>query len=288
MNSDAVFNQLKILWNEKEYEKAKQLLENALQKAGEEKQYQMYLNFGRELLTLYQFLKEGKAFDLAEDLLLLMEELQMEGSPEFATVLTNMAELYREAGKLKPAYQFYLQALRIYEEQYPAGHELFLSLYLEMSGLLAELGERENALVLMDQACGQLLQMKPCPKQKRTWVLTLAFLYLRFEKGEEAGRLFEHLLSSCDSTIKSTNSDAKKDLSYLVALSGLGEASFLSGAYKRSLDAYEKAGETMKKEYGETKEYAAILRNCSAACQQLNLKEKADYYKKKADQISEE
>ena len=93
-------------------------LSGCMDTAKEEGAYGIYLAVGNELLCFYRETERfDRAFSLAEDLLLLMEEFHLEESESFACVMINTAAAYNGAGLVSEALQFYRRAVLILEQK---------------------------------------------------------------------------------------------------------------------------------------------------------------------------
>ena len=114
MNIDDFFRQLDEYFRKNELDKVEPFLVGSLEQAKETEDYAAYIAVGNEMIGFYRSVSMfRKAFDIAEDVLLLMEELQLETSEHFATTLLNTATAYRAAGEMQQAYKYYQQALQI-------------------------------------------------------------------------------------------------------------------------------------------------------------------------------
>lgn len=142
MNIDEFFSRLDGYFQKNELDKAAPFLTDSLEKAKEAEDYASYITIGNEMIGFYRSVSMFReAFDIAEDVLLLMEELQLGESEHFATTLVNTATAYRAAGKPQQALQYYRQALQIYGRLLPEGDYRFAGLYNNMSILLEQMGE---------------------------------------------------------------------------------------------------------------------------------------------------
>ena len=126
MNIDEFFSRLDGYFQKNELDKAAPFLTDSLEKAKEAEDYASYITIGNEMIGFYRSVSMFReAFDIAEDVLLLMEELQLGESEHFATTLVNTATAYRAAGKPQQALQYYRQALQIYGRLLPEGDYRF-------------------------------------------------------------------------------------------------------------------------------------------------------------------
>ena len=120
MDMNVFFAQLDDYFAKSQIDQVEPFLCASLEQAKEEPDYGAYISICNEMIGFYRSISAfKKAFDAAEDVLLLMEELQLDRSEHFATTLLNTATAYRAAGNFKQAYVYYEQALQIYEGLIP-------------------------------------------------------------------------------------------------------------------------------------------------------------------------
>ncbi len=99
---DKIFEELKEIADGQRWEEVEPFLTGCLDEAREEENYGIYIGTGNELLRFYRETEQfKKALDLSEDLLLLMEELQLDETEHFATVMLNVAAACQAAGGRK-------------------------------------------------------------------------------------------------------------------------------------------------------------------------------------------
>ena len=88
MTTNEFIRKLDELFAAQEYEKVEPFMLSVLEEAKERDDYGLYLSVGNEMIGYYRSISQfRKAYQISEDMLLLMEELQMDQSAEFATVL---------------------------------------------------------------------------------------------------------------------------------------------------------------------------------------------------------
>lgn len=124
MTAQEIGNVLDRLLEGGETEKAEAYLISLMEKAKREEDYASYIVIGNEMIVFYRRISGfEKAFAAAEDVLLLMEELQMDQSAHFTETLLNAASVYMEAGQPRQAYACNAQAAGIYERILPFERE---------------------------------------------------------------------------------------------------------------------------------------------------------------------
>lgn len=281
MNTEQFWGHLDNLFQRNEIDKVEPYLLGELEKAKEAEDYPAYIVIGNEMIGFYRSVSQfKKAFDIAEDVLLLLEELQLENSEHFATTLLNAATAYRAAGELGTAYKYYLQALQIYEGLLPKDDYRFAGLYNNMSILLEQMNENEKAAELSKKALSIVCVLKNSEAEQATTLTNLALLYFKMDKPGEASKALEEALGIFEAT-----GGEQTDAHYSAALAGVGEAYFRIGDYENSLLSYEKALSKVKKHFGENQSYGILCENCAAVCECLKDKEKAEYYRKNVEEI---
>ena len=263
MNIDEFFSRLDGYFQKNELDKVAPFLTDSLEKAKEAEDYASYITIGNEMIGFYRSVSMFReAFDIAEDVLLLMEELQLGESEHFATTLVNTATAYRAAGKPQQALQYYRQALQIYGRLLPEGDYRFAGLYNNMSILLEQMGENEEAVALLQKALKIVRNLTESEVEQATTLTNLALLYFKLNREKDAG---EALKEALDLFEKSGNGEGT-DAHYSAALAGVGEAYYRIGDYENSLASYEKALEEVKKHFGENQSYAVLCENYATAC----------------------
>ncbi len=282
MNIDDFFRQLDEYFRKNELDKAEPFLVGSLEQAKETEDYAAYIAVGNEMIGFYRSVSMfRKAFDIAEDVLLLMEELQLETSEHFATTLLNTATAYRAAGEMQQAYKYYQQALQIYKGLLPKGDYRFAGLYNNMSILLEQMGENEEAVKLLKEALAIVEKLEDSRAEQATTLTNLALLYFKLDKTKKAAAALNEALRIFEEEGNAEETDAH----YSAALAGVGEAYYRMGDYANSLASYEKALIEVEKHFGKNQSYGVLCENCAAVCSSLKEEEKAEAYRKQAQEI---
>lgn len=280
MNIEKFFEQLDEYFQKNELDQVEPYLVRSLEDAKEAEDYAAYIAVGNEMIGFYRSVSEFRqAFDIAEDVLLLMEELQLGGSEHFATTLLNTATAYRAAGNAEQAYQYYRQALQIYAGLLPEGDYRFAGLYNNMSILLEQMGRNEEAAELLQKALGIVEKLEESRMEQATTLTNLAMVCFKMDKADEAAAALKKALEIFEKEGGGT------DAHYSAALAGVGEAYYRMGDYAASLASYEKALLEVKKHFGENQSYAVLCENCAAVCDCLKDGGKAQKYREQAQDI---
>lgn len=280
MNVDRFYETLDSYFAGQEIDKVDPFLVSSLQQAKEEEDYVAYISICNEMIGFYRSISAfEKAYAAAEDVLLLMEELQLDHSEHFATTLLNAATAYRAAGDYAQALRYYRQALQIYDGLLQPDDYRYAGLYNNMSILLEKMEENEEAISCAEKALAIIESLEGGEMETATTLTNLALLYFKVSRHEQAKELLERALSLFENCGENT------DAHYSGALAGIGEACYHMQEYEKALEYYEKALEEVKKHFGENMSYAVLCENCAAVCRKLGDAQKQSYYVERAKEV---
>ena len=280
MNVDQFYETLDSYFARQEIDKVDPFLVSSLQQAKEEEDYAAYISICNEMIGFYRSISAfEKAYVAAEDVLLLMEELQLDHSEHFATTLLNTATAYRAAGDYTQALRYYRQALQIYDGLLQSDDYRFAGLYNNMSILLEKMEENEEAISYAEKALAIIEKLEGGEMETATTLTNLALIYFKVSKPEKAKELLEQALALFEKSGENT------DAHYSGALAGVGEAYYHMQDYEKALKYYEKALTEVKNHFGENMSYAVLCENCAAVCERLGNQEKQGYYIEKAKEV---
>lgn len=280
MNVDQFYETLDSYFARQEIDKVDPFLVSSLQQAKEEEDYAAYISICNEMIGFYRSISAfEKAYVAAEDVLLLMEELQLDHSEHFATTLLNTATAYRAAGDYAQALRYYRQALQIYDGLLQPDDYRYAGLYNNMSILLEKMAENEEAISYAEKALAIIEKLEGGEMETATTLTNLALIYFKVSKPEKAKELLEQALALFEKSGENT------DAHYSGALAGIGEAYYHMQDYEKALKYYEKALTEVKNHFGENMSYAVLCENCAAVCERLGNQEKQGYYIEKAKEV---
>ncbi|MBD5488072.1 MAG: tetratricopeptide repeat protein [Lachnospiraceae bacterium] len=280
MNVDNFFMTLDSYFANQEIDKVDPFLVSSLAQAKEEEDYGAYISICNEMIGFYRSISAfEKAYVAAEDVLLLMEELQMENTEHFATTLLNAATAYRAAGDYEIALRYYRQALQIYNGILPPQDYRYAGLYNNMSILLEKMEENEEAISYANEALAIIENLEGGEMETATTLTNLALLYFKISQPEKAKEHLERALSLFEKNGENT------DAHYSGALAGVAEAWYRMQDYEKALTYYEKALDEVKVHFGENMSYAVLCDNCAAVCEKLEDEEKQQFYLRRAAEV---
>lgn len=280
MNVDKFFETLDSYFANQELDKVDPFLVSSLEQAKEEEDYGAYITICNEMIGFYRSISAfEKAYVAAEDVLLLMEELQMENTEHFATTLLNAATAYRAAGDYESALRYYRQALQIYNGILPPQDYRYAGLYNNMSILLEKMEKNEEAIGYANKALEIIETLEGGEMETATTLTNLALLYFKISQTEKAKELLERALALFEKSGENT------DAHYSGALAGVAEAWYRMQDYGKALIYYEKALEEVKKHFGENMSYAVLCENCAAVCEKLEDEKRRQFYLERAADV---
>lgn len=282
MNIESFYETLDSYFEERQIDKVEPYLNSSLEQAKSEEDYGAYISICNEMIGFYRSISAfEKAYIAAEDVLLLMEELNMENTEHFATTLLNAATAYRAAGDYATALRYYKQALQIYDGILSPQDYRYAGLYNNMSILFEKMNENEEAIAYADKALSIIETIPDSESEIATTMTNLALLYFKAEKPEKAKELLEKALSLFEQSGENT------DAHYSGALAGVAEAWYHMQDYDKALEYYDKALAEVKVHFGENMSYAILCENCAAVCEKMGDTVKQAVYQKRAIEVRE-
>lgn len=275
MNIDEILKKLDGLFADEKLEEVEPFLLSCMRQAKAGDEYGIYISVGNELIGFYRSISRyEEAFAVAEDVLLLMEELQLEGTVHFATTLLNTATAYRAAGRYEEALGDYRRALEIYQRDLPKDDYRLAGLYNNISILLEKLDENEKSALFLQKAI-QIVEKQPGSRlELATSRTNLALIQLKLNRLEEAKKLLDAACCAFEEDGGIT------DAHYSAALAGQGEVCYRQGGLERALGYYEHALFEVEKHFGRNQGYGLLCGNCSLVCRELGRKAEADEYER--------
>lgn len=280
MDIDRFFEELDSYFEKNDTAGVDAYLTASLQKAQEEEDYAAYISIANEMIGFYRSVSAfEKAYVAAEDVLLLMEELNLEESEHFATTLLNAATAYSAGGDFAQAMRFYRQAVQIYENLLKSEDYRWAGLYNNMSILLEKMNENEEAADCAKKALSVIEKQEGNDAQTATTLTNLALICFKLSKNEEAKAHLSRAIALFEKDAAAPNEH------YSGALAGMGEACFRDGNYEESLSYYERALEDVKRHYGENMSYGILCENCAAVCGAMGNEEKQKSYADRAREV---
>ena len=282
MNIENFYGTLDSYFEKRQIDKIEPFLVSSLEQAKTDEDYGAYISICNEMIGFYRSISAfEKAYIAAEDVLLLMEELNMENTEHFATTLLNAATAYRAAGDYATALRYYKQALKIYDGILQPQDYRYAGLYNNMSILFEKMNENKDAIAYANKALSIIETLPDSEAETATTLTNLALLYFKADQSEKAKELLERALSLFEQSGENT------DAHYSGALAGVAEAWYRMQDYGKALQYYEKALAEVKVHFGENMSYAILCENCAAVCEKLGDVDKQKSYLTRAKEVRE-
>lgn len=273
MKIEEIFTKLDQMFADNAIDQVEPFLLSCMEEAKEANDFGVYISVGNELIGFYRSIsKYEEAFAIAEDVLLLMEELQLEETEHFATTLLNTATAYRAAGRLKEALTDYTRALKIYEDKLEPNDYRFAGLYNNISLMLEQMNENEKAAAFLERAISIVEKREDARMELATSKTNLALIYFKLQDNTKAEELLQEAVSIFQENGENT------DAHYSAALAGLGEAFYHTGRLEKALHYYEQSLAELEKHFGRNASFGLLCGNCAAISRRLGDHEKADHY----------
>ena len=225
-----------------------------------------------------EFDKSLKCFRTVE------EELRargLENNSAYAVVILNLAGALRLMGRLDEALDTFRQAETILLNSKNTDDYELAGLYNNTGLVYQDMGKLELAAENFEKALTYLVKVPDNDAEIATNHANLAVTYYNLGKAEEAERCLDKAI------------DMFKDLDggmnphYAGALNTKAAVAYRSGRFEEAASLFVTAAEKTKLIFGESKDYALLCRNASAAFAQNGDIANADKYAAIADAVTE-
>ncbi|MCR4691441.1 MAG: DUF4125 family protein [Lachnospiraceae bacterium] len=258
-------------------EEAEAFLIEMMKEAGAQQDYNSLIMLLNEMIGFCRETgQKDKSIAYASQVIELEQRLGMEGTVPYATTLLNVANALRAAGKLEEAYRFYMEVFPIYDNNLRPDDFYYASLYNNLSLLLQEMGEYEEAieclqkaLVLAESTQGKEFEVYVTHANIASTLCKLA--QLEKEKEEKAGLIIgtdvlprsreiaSEAAREAEEAIEGFMHQQVKDQHMAAALTAYADASVLLGRYLEAERYLKDAAEMVLAVVGKTEAYERIL-----------------------------
>ena len=251
----AVVQQVDTLYAQNRGKDAESLLKENIVQAVQEEDDNALLTLLNELIGYYrETSKVEESFALADQALVLIKQMGLEGTLPYATTLLNIANAYRAGGRLKDSLHCYEKTMAVYDKLLSSEDMLVASLHNNMSLLYQEMGQFEAA----KQSLLHAFKIVSCHEEAyfelAVTCANLANTCLTLNEDEEASGYFQN-------AIRLFEEHGIEDAHYSAALSSLGTYYFKQGNYEAAAGNFIKAMECMRKNLGENEYYHRLKEN---------------------------
>lgn len=263
MDIKSVLAELDQLFAGHEVEKIEDFLIQKIEEAAALQDRAAMLTLFNEIIGHYRETGEfEKSVSCCRQVLLLLKQMELEGTEAYATTLLNVANAYRAAGLLRESMSYYQEVKELYANLVPDGDFRYASLYNNMSLLFQELGDYESACDCLERALGIASRYEGARIEVAVTYTNLAASQLKLGRYQEA-------IDNLNRAFSIFEMDDDKDYHYSGALSAMGEAQYLAGNLEESARYYRMALNEIERNVGKSKAYEITLQNLNAVTSQL-------------------
>lgn len=209
-----------------------------------------------ELMGYYRVMSNAEGCKrCAQEALALCERMGIRNSDNYATVLLNIATAYRAMGKMEEAEDYYMQALAIYNRLFDGPDYRMATLHNNLSLLYSETGRLKEGKEQLFMAMDLITQLSESKVEIAITHTNLGNLCFQLQEIEEG---LEHMQKAVEIF---EAEPGKKDVHYASALSGMGQAYYLTGKLEAAKDCYFRALKEIIENYGENDYYRITRKN---------------------------
>jgi CHAT domain-containing protein/Tfp pilus assembly protein PilF len=237
----------------------------------------------QQVVELYQQGKYREAIPIAETLLAIEKQALGPDDPDVATVLNDLALLYKATGAYREAESRYQQALQIYQKALGSQHPYTVTGLNNLAALYQTMGAYDKAEPLLVQAL-QIRQKELGPDHPDTAVSlnNLAVHYHAMGVYDKAEALYRQALQIDQKAPGPEHPEVVTDLNNLAALY------HDMGAYDKAEPLYRQALQITRKAPGpEHLEVATVLNNLATLYHDMGAYDKAEALFEQALQIDQ-
>ncbi len=172
-----------------------------------------------EVIRLYQAGEFGKAIELAEKVLAIVEKILPPNHPSLATSINNLALLYQAQGRLSEAEPLFGRALKILETALPPNHPDVAASVNDLASLYLAQGRLSEAEPLYQRALKiRETALPPNHPDVAQSVNDLAVLYQAQGRLSEAEPLFGRALKILETALPPNHPDIAQSVNNLASL----------------------------------------------------------------------
>ncbi|MGN0366153.1 MAG: DUF4125 family protein [Suilimivivens sp.] len=263
MNIEQVLKQLDGLFAQHKVAQVEGFLLGKIDEAAAEGDTSSLITLLNEIIGHYRETGEfDKSIAACRQVLVLMDELGLNGTVAYATTLLNVANACRAAGLLRESMAYYQEVRGIYENNLAQTDFRYASLYNNMSLLFQEMGDYESACDCLERALGIATMYEGARIEVAVTYTNLAASQLKLGRYQEA-------IDNLKRAFSIFEMDEDHDYHYSGALSAMGEAQYLAGNLEESARYYRLALHEIERNMGKSKAYEITLQNLNAVTEKL-------------------
>ena len=226
--------------------------------------------------------QKEKALAYCEQLKSLMVRMNLEGTPDYATSMQNIANAYRAFGLWDEAEAAYEIIEKTYETYLDKGDYLWASMYNNRGLLYQENGAYEKSVQMLQKALALIVQIPDCKIKEAITKTNLANSLFQLQTKEAIRQGYEHLTEALEVFVE----DGERDFHYGAALAAMGDYYAQEARWKAARDYYRKGIVEILIHTGKTEFYDRVVAKFEHAASMLkssaqwksNLEQSRDFY----------
>ena len=231
--------------------------------------------------------QKDKALQYCKELLVLMDEMQLNGSVSYATSLLNIANAYRAFGLCDQSLAFYKMVQTIYERNLASNDFNYASLYNNWSLLYQEMADFYNAVEMLQKALKIVDSYEEAVIPQATTRTNLAATLFRIGTEEAYASAMVYLREA----LEVYEADGGRDFHYGAALVAMGDACSYRKDYVSAAAYYKKGLQEIEKHTGRNDNYNRVMKKyeyARAYARENNLKRCRTFYNQYGRQMIQE
>ncbi|MBO5279165.1 MAG: DUF4125 family protein [Lachnospiraceae bacterium] len=209
--------------------------------------------------------QKAKALYYCEQLKELLTQMKLEGRPEYATALLNIANAYRAFGLHEESLELYKLTEKNYRVNLKPDDFGYASLYNNWSLLYQEMGDFENAREMLLKALAVVDQYEQAAIEQAITRTNLAATLLQLKTDADYEAAMRYLMEA----LEIFERDGGQDFHYGAALAAMGDAQLGRERFKEAADYYARGMKEIEKHVGRTDNYVRVREKYEFAVSQL-------------------
>lgn len=258
MNIKEILKKSDTLFEKGDAKEASSYLENCLQAAGMDNDWQSQLTILNELMGYYRSISNfDKAWEYAQKAADITARYGLDETLGGVTTYLNIANIYRALGQVDEAMELYLGVEKTYKKENLKGDYRLAGLYNNMSVASLEKGSHSDAIRYGEAAIQVLEQVPQSADERATVYGNLAGVFLQSEAPD-----FERVGAYLDRAAELFENECPNSPHYCGVLAMKAYTAYLRNDMEGALELYGQAMNETKRHYGENMDYKRLVNNC--------------------------
>lgn len=264
MDVQEILQHLDELFAKQDISSVEPFMTQQLEDAYRRKDYNTCVTILNELIGFFRDISQyDKSLSYCQQVLVLMQQMGLEGTLPYATTMLNVANALRAAGRHKESLAFYEGIFPIYQKELEPEDERNASLFNNLSLLYQEMQDFEAAVACQKKAL-EIITLGDDTIKIAITHSNLGASLLQLGKVEEA-------VSHLQTALEIFNRSEEKDFHYNAAMAALGSAYYALGKSEDARNCYLIALKEQYKHCGKSEGFYRILSNLHLVEQELGI-----------------